>query len=209
MGDRLGGGTKSRDQGPGIGSHRNVDRGSKSDAELVRSLSEGDLDAFAALVERYRDACTRFAVRMTGSALDADDVMQSVWMRALRNIRSCRNPDRFGAWLYQIVINESRTFTKRRQQRDSRFIDDQFIVESIPAAEQPDLASQDETKNEIQRALDCLPVEQREAFVLKHVEEMDYETMAELTGVGVSALKMRVSRACERLRVLLEGVNHA
>lgn len=209
MGDRLGGGTKSRDQGPGIGSHRNVDRGSKSDAELVRSLSEGDVDAFAALVERYRDACTRFAVRMTGSALDADDVMQSVWMRALRNIRNCRNPDRFGAWLYQIVINESRTFTKRRQQRDSRFIDDQFIVESIPAADQPDLAAREETKNEIQRAIDCLPVEQREAFVLKHVEEMDYETMAELTGVGVSALKMRVSRACERLRVLLEGVNHA
>ncbi|HTJ24215.1 MAG TPA: RNA polymerase sigma factor [Gemmatimonadaceae bacterium] len=186
-----------------------MDRGTKSDAELVRSLTEGDLDAFAALVERYRDACTRFAVRMTGSALDADDVMQSVWMRALRNIRSCRNPDRFGAWLYQIVINESRTFTKRRQQRDSRFIDDDFIVDSIPAAEQPDLASREETKNEIQRALDCLPVEQREAFVLKHVEELDYETMAELTGVGVSALKMRVSRACERLRVLLEGVNHA
>jgi RNA polymerase sigma-70 factor (ECF subfamily) len=194
---------------PGLGSQTTVDRGTKSDAELVRSLTEGDLDAFAALVERYRDACTRFAVRMTGSALDADDVMQSVWMRALRNIGSCRNPDRFGAWLYQIVINESRTFTKRRQQRDSRFIDDDFIVESIPAAEQPDLASREETKNEIQRALDCLPVEQREAFVLKHVEEMDYETMAELTGIGVSALKMRVSRACERLRVLLEGVNHA
>ena len=193
----------------GLGSQTTVDRGTKSDAELVRSLTEGDLDAFAALVERYRDACTRFAVRMTGSALDADDVMQSVWMRALSNIGSCRNPDRFGAWLYQIVINESRTFTKRRQQRDSRFIDDDFIVESIPAAEQPDLASREETKNEIQRALDCLPVEQREAFVLKHVEEMDYETMAELTGVGVSALKMRVSRACERLRVLLEGVNHA
>jgi RNA polymerase sigma-70 factor (ECF subfamily) len=192
-----------------VGSHMIVERGTKSDAELVRALSGGDVDAFAALVERYRDACTRFAVRMTGSALDADDVMQSVWMRALRNIGSCRNPDRFGAWLYQIVINESRTYTKRRQQRDSRFIDDEFIVDSIPAAEQPDLALRDETLAEIQRALDCLPAEQREAFVLKYVEEMDYETMAELTGVGVSALKMRVSRACDRLRVLLEGVNHA
>lgn len=186
-----------------------VERGKKSDAELVHAVIAGELDAFAALVERYRDACTRFAVRMTGSALDADDVMQSVWMRALRNIGSCKNPDRFGAWLYQIVINESRTYTKRRQQREGRFVDDEFIVESIPAGEQPDLASRDETRAEIQRALDCLPAEQREAFLLKYVEEMDYETMSELTGAGVSALKMRVSRACERLRTLLDGVNHA
>jgi RNA polymerase sigma-70 factor (ECF subfamily) len=46
--------------------------------------------------------------------------------------------------------------------------------------------------------------DQREAFLLKHVEEMGYEEMSELTGVGVSALKMRVKRACERLRVLLQ-----
>jgi RNA polymerase sigma-70 factor (ECF subfamily) len=48
-------------------------------------------------------------------------------------------------------------------------------------------------------------VEQREAFVLKHVEELEYEAIAEITGVGVSALKMRVMRARERLRALLEG----
>ena len=46
----------------------------------------------------------------------------------------------------------------------------------------------------------------REAFLLKHVEELGYEEIAELTGVGVSALKMRVKRACERLRVLLQDV---
>src|SRR4029079_18364424 len=71
------------------------------DRELVQGVRSGDLEAFAALVKRYRDAYTRFAVRMTGSLLDADDVMQSVWMRAFRNIGACKNPDRFGAWLYQ------------------------------------------------------------------------------------------------------------
>ncbi|NUQ19948.1 MAG: hypothetical protein HOQ09_03210 [Gemmatimonadaceae bacterium] len=52
--------------------------------------------------------------------------------------------------------------------------------------------------------MDQLPVEQREAFLLKHVEEVSYEEMAEITGAGVSALKMRVKRACARLRELLE-----
>jgi RNA polymerase sigma factor (sigma-70 family) len=64
------------------------------------------------------------------------------------------------------------------------------------------------SEQEIQRALDRLPAEQREAFVLKYVEELSYEQMAEITGAGVSALKMRVKRACERLRELLEGAYH-
>ena len=177
----------------------------ESDRQLVHAVRSGDLDAFAALVGRYRDAYTRFAVRMTGSQLDADDVMQSVWMRAFRNIGACKNPDRFGAWLYQIVINECRTYTSRRAQRDSRFVDDPAETLAALSVSEPDVALRDE----IEKALECLPAEQREAFVLKHVEELPYEQMAEITGVGVSALKMRVCRACERLRELLEGVYHA
>ena len=59
---------------------------------------------------------------------------------------------------------------------------------------------------EIQRALNQLDVDQREAFLLKHVEEMNYDEMAEITGVGISALKMRVKRACLHLRELLVEV---
>jgi RNA polymerase sigma-70 factor (ECF subfamily) len=58
----------------------------------------------------------------------------------------------------------------------------------------------------IERALGMLPVDQREAFLLKHVEEMSYDEIAAMTGVSVSALKMRVKRACDMLRDLLEGV---
>lgn len=176
----------------------------ETDRELVHGVRSGDLNAFSALVGRYRDAYTRFAVRMTGSSLDADDVMQSVWMRAFRNIEACKNPDRFGAWLYQIVVNECRTFTSRRAQRENRFVDDPAETLAALTVAEPDVALRDE----IHKALDRLPVDQREAFVLKHVEELNYDQMAEITGVGVSALKMRVSRACERLRELLEGVHY-
>jgi RNA polymerase sigma-70 factor (ECF subfamily) len=63
-------------------------------------------------------------------------------------------------------------------------------------------------RDEIQHALGQLEVNQREAFILKHVEELSYEEMAAITGVGISALKMRVKRACERMRELLEGALH-
>jgi RNA polymerase sigma-70 factor (ECF subfamily) len=177
----------------------------RPDAELTAAVLAGDVEAFAALVHRYRDGYVRFAVRMLGSRDDADDVLQSVFLRAFRNLRACRDPARFHNWLYQIVVNECRSFASRRGRREEKLVRDEAAFEAVPAA-QP--AEEQELRQEIQGALDQLSPEQREAFLLKHVEELEYEEMAELTGAGVSALKMRVKRACERLRQLLEGVHH-
>jgi RNA polymerase sigma-70 factor, ECF subfamily len=183
----------------------------RSDPELVAAVLAGNSAAFAALVRRYRETYTRFAVRMLGSHADADDVLQSAFLRAYRGLGSCREPERFGAWLSQIVVNECRTFATRRSRRDRRFVDDGVLDDPLAAvstAHLTDPADAEALREEIERALGRLVPEQREAFILKHVEELSYEEMAEVTGVGVSALKMRVKRACERLRELLEEVHH-
>jgi RNA polymerase sigma-70 factor (ECF subfamily) len=178
----------------------------QSDAQLVAEILGGDVESFGVLFQRYRDTCTRFAVRMLGSSSDADDVLQSAFMRAYRNLANCRDPDRFGGWLYQIVVNECRTFASRQRRRELRFVPDPDLIERAVADTEDDSAG---AMNEhIEEALSKLPVEQREAFLLKYVEEMSYEEIAEVTGVGVSALKMRVKRACDGLRDLLEGVYH-
>ena len=75
----------------------------RTDADLVAAATAGDVHAFAALSWRYRDRYSRFAVRMVGSRDDAEDVMQSAFIRAYRALEDCRDPARFGAWLYQIV----------------------------------------------------------------------------------------------------------
>jgi RNA polymerase sigma-70 factor (ECF subfamily) len=176
----------------------------RSDKALIDAVLGGDVGAFGVLAHRYRDAYTRYAVRMLGSRDDADDVLQLAFIRAFRGLAQCRDPERFRAWLYQIVINECRTYSTRRARRERRLVRDPSLAESasVPPDEQSAL------RDEIQRALDRLEPPQREAFVLKHVEDLSYEEMAELTGQGISALKMRVKRACERLRELLEGVYH-
>jgi RNA polymerase sigma-70 factor, ECF subfamily len=178
----------------------------QSDAQLVARILGGDVESFGVLFQRYRDTCTRFAVRMLGSRSDADDVLQTAFMRAYRNLSRCREPDRFGGWLYQIVVNECRTFASRQRRRELRFIRDPERIDR--AASEPDEESSSAMREYVEQALAKLPVEQREAFLLKYVEEMSYEEIAETTGVGVSALKMRVKRACDTLRDLLEGVYH-
>ena len=179
-----------------------------SDEEAITRVLAGEADAFAAIVHRYRDNYARFAARMVGSQADAEDALQLAFVRAYRALDQCRNPARFGAWFYQIVVNECRAFASRRSRRERWYTADDSALSEI-AVEDPSAGGDADgpTLGEIQRALDQLPVEQREAFVLKHVEGVSYETMAELTGAGVSALKMRVKRACNRLRELLEEVH--
>jgi RNA polymerase sigma-70 factor (ECF subfamily) len=177
-----------------------------SDAALVLASRRGETEAFAQLVRRHRDRHARFAARMLGDADDAEDVLQSVFLRAFRHLDRCEDPARFGAWLHRIVVNECRTFATRRGQRELRFVRDEVVLGGLAASEVSNDAG---LRAAIERALQTLPDDQREAFLLKHVEEMEYEEMAEVTGAGVSALKMRVKRAIERLREQLEGVADA
>jgi RNA polymerase sigma-70 factor (ECF subfamily) len=188
-----------------LGSHSLVT--GSSDAELIAEVLEGKINSFSLLVHRHQDSCVRFAVRMLGSRVDADDVLQSAFMRAFRNLRSCRDRDRFGGWLYQIVVNECRTFASRRHRREQRFLSAPAEIERAVAPGSEDVPDRDFGEH-VERALGMLPMDQREAFLLKHVEELTYEEIAELTGVSVSALKMRVKRAADSLRDLLDGVIH-
>ncbi|HJQ10513.1 MAG TPA: RNA polymerase sigma factor [Gemmatimonadaceae bacterium] len=178
-----------------------------SDADLIAAVIAGNIDSFSLLVRRHQDTCVRFAVRMLGSRVDADDVLQSAFMRAFRNLRSCRDRDRFGGWLYQIVVNECRTFASRRKRREQRFLSASGEIERAIAPGTDDSAERD-FGGHIERALSMLPADQREAFLLKHVEELSYEEISEMTGASVSALKMRVKRAADSLRDLLDGVYH-
>jgi len=190
---------------PGM-SNSHLSMKDRSDAQLIEDILGGNVESFGLLFRRHRDTCTRFAVRMLGSRTDADDVLQSAFMRAFRNLRKCRDRERFGGWLYQIVINECRTFASRRKRRDQRFVADQEVIDRATTPANSD--STDTLSEQVENALARLPADQREAFLLKYVEELSYEEISDVTGVGISALKMRVKRACDGLRDMLEGVYH-
>lgn len=180
-----------------------LDMNDLSDAEIIRAVLAGRTDAFAELVARHRDAQFRFALRMLGDSDDAEDVLQSAFVRTFRSLASCREPERFGAWLRQIVVNECRTLGTARGRRELRMVRDEAVLERLEGnvSDEPNFDTE-----EIERALARLTPDLREAFLLKHVEDHSYEEMVEITGAGLSALKMRVKRACEQLREQLEGV---
>ena len=177
-----------------------------TDATCVRAALDGDPSAFATLVDRHAPACLRYATRMLGSREDAEDATQETFVRAHRALARYDDSMSFRTWVMSILINRCRTSLLARKRRTSRVVLDEAAVEQAHV----DAGANDaELRDAIERAVAQLDPAQREAFLLKHVELLSYEEMAAMTGAGISALKMRVQRACDRLKDLLREDLHA
>lgn len=173
-----------------------------TDEQLVRRALDGDGRAFTALVDRHAAVCLRYATRMLGSVEDAEDVTQDSLYRAYRALGSYEKSTAFRTWLMAILINRCRSALLYRGRREARVRADDVKVMAASVDSDVDAAV---TRQAIEWGLAKLDPELREAFLLKHVEQLTYDEMAEATGLGVSALKMRVKRACDQLRHALEG----
>jgi RNA polymerase sigma-70 factor (ECF subfamily) len=171
---------------------------SQSDSELVRRVLAGHPEAFALLVDRHHARCLRLATHLLACSDDAEDVVQDAFVRAYRHLGNYHERDRFGAWLTRILVNQCRT----RASRNARYVALDPEVHTVGLTVSPGDEAAD-TRAELERALQHLVPEQREAIALRFGEDLSYDEMASITGVGVSALKMRVQRACARLRTLL------
>ena len=174
-----------------------------TDAALVRRVLDGDPDAFTVLVDRHAPACLRLATRMLQSREDAEDVTQETLLRAYRALTRYDEREQFRAWLFAILLNRCRTAAVLRGRR-TRLVGGS--LDDAPEVGVPPDVGGTEVRDDIHRAIAALEPPYREAFLLKHVEQLSYEEMATATGLGISALKMRVKRACERLQALLEEV---
>jgi RNA polymerase sigma-70 factor (ECF subfamily) len=176
----------------------------QTDGELVRDSLAGSDAAFGEIVRRYQDLLFRHAERMSGGLDEAEDVVQTALIKAYRNLDTCQNPNRVGAWLFRITANACKDHLKGRR-RSRLSLEDAPPLES-DAGDPADALGRKEIRARIDSALGRLPIEHREAFVMKHIEGLSYREMGEILGVSVPALKMRVHRARDGLQCLLEDL---
>lgn len=171
-----------------------------SDEQIADAVVAGDTDAFAELVSRYTARYTRFATRMLGNREDGEEALQDAFVRAYRALGKRDGKRAFGPWFHAILMNQCRTTASRRANRQRLMVHDEVALEHAVADE---AAKAPEAGSEIEAAVAKLDPLQREVFLMKYVEGMSYEEIALVTGVGVSALKMRVKRTADRLRELM------
>jgi len=169
------------------------------DRFLVAAAQAGDRHAFEALVRRHQGAVYRVALRMLGSGADAEDATQEALVQAWRALSTFRGESAFSTWLYRIAINRCLKVSASRQPMEA--LPDLLIDRDSDPAE---AVVQSERLRALARGVLGLPLEQRAALVLRELEGLSYEQIAEALGVTVSAVKGRIHRA--RLGLLKASV---
>lgn len=171
---------------------------SADDAALVRASQRGDRDAFGVLVSRHAPAVLSVTTRMLGPGGDAEDLAQETFVAAHRAIAGFKQDAKFSTWLYRIAVNKCTDALRARRPGhvsiDESAVDAESWAGTVEETPQWVL-EQTELAGELDRAVGSLPVIYREAFVLRHVEGLGYDEMAEVVGVHRDTLKMRVYKA--------------
>lgn len=167
-----------------------------TDAELVARVVAGDAGAFTELVARHHPACLRYAAHVLGDRTEAEDVVQETLLRAYRSLGRYQERQQFRSWLFRILINRCRSAWSRRGARRLRTAD-RLDPDTVTTR---DGSLPLEMRTRLTRAIASLDEPQREAFLLKLGEGLEYEEIARITGASIPALKMRVKRARDLVR---------
>ena len=183
------------------------------DGELVGQCRQGDMQAFSVLVERYQDRLFNTTYRLCGNYQDACELTQEAFLRALRSISKFRGEAKFYTWLFRIAVNLVRSHQRRAGRRRVSSLDsgDGTMAAASQAASllgnnganPAERAMQAERNGKVIAGLGQLAQEYRTAIVLRDVEGLDYQQMAEILNVPVGTVKSRVHRGRLALRELL------
>ena len=180
------------------------------DLTVVARARAGDADAFRSLVERHSRYLFGVAHRLTGSAEDAEDVVQEAWLRAHRQLARFEARADLRTWLHRITVNCSIDCIRSRRHREDPH--DPADLETGPLSEQgatgqvlPDrLAESGQIQARVEQALGGLTALERAAFILRHMEGQSIEEVGSALGMRTSATKHSIFRAVRKMRQALQ-----
>ncbi|HKL62194.1 MAG TPA: RNA polymerase sigma factor RpoE [Woeseiaceae bacterium] len=183
----------------------------RSDAALVKRVQEGDKQAFNLLVLKYQTKIVNLVMRYVRDPDEANDVAQEAFLKAYRALPRFRGDSAFYTWLYRIAVNTAKNYlvaAKRRpveydlDLQDPEQYDMQARLKDIDSPER--MMMKDEVQRTIDEAIDELPEDLRTAIVLRELEGMTYEEIAETMECPVGTVRSRIFRAREAISKRIE-----
>jgi RNA polymerase sigma-70 factor (ECF subfamily) len=164
----------------------------------VRECLRGNTRAFEVIVQKYQRPLYNLAFRMLSSTHGAEEVVQSVFIRAFENIHTFHQEKKFYSWIYRIAINESINFRNKSERLSP-------MVEEIAATEpsQEEIVSKIEIKEKIQYAVSKLKSDYQTVIILKHFQDLSYDEIGVILGIPEKTVKSRLFTARKELKNLL------
>ena len=182
-----------------------------SDAELVARLQRGDDSAFEAIVRAHSGRLLSVARRFLGNNEDAQDAVQDAFIRAYKAIHTFEARAQLHTWLHRILVNTALMKLRERRRRPTESIEE--LLPTYTSDGHQAVASRDwsdavlerkETAALVHEAITKLPDQYREVLVLRDIEDKDTAETAELLGTTSNVVKVRLHRARQALRTLLD-----
>lgn len=179
----------------------------------IKQVKRGDQNAFAEIVELFKDKVYQLCYRMVGNAHDAEDLAQEAFIRAYVNINSYDTNRKFSTWLYRIATNLS--IDRLRKKKPYYFLDAEIegaegltMYSQIATDElQPDeMVESLEFQEWVQQEINELPVMYRSVIVLKYIEELSLKEIGDILDLPIGTVKTRIHRGREALRKRLRNV---
>jgi len=174
------------------------------DGALVRKIKKGDKNAFGELVEKHKRRMYFAAYRMTNSHSDADDLSQQAFIKAYESIDNFREKSSFSTWLYRIVVNITINHLKKLRKRQTFTLDENILLKDNDLTSCVDnprrIAEERELHEEITKAIESLPLEQKPVVVLAILEGLPHKEIAEILGCPEKTVSWRLFQARKKLR---------
>jgi RNA polymerase sigma-70 factor (ECF subfamily) len=188
-----------------------------SDAALAQQASEGDMDAFRVLVERYQRPMAALVSRIAGNPDDVDDVVQELFLRAWKGLPRFRGDAQFSTWLYRIAVNTAIKHRSRHKSEATVSLSTDELSGGLERLHVPEEATpsqggdpfraahRKEREIAIRNAVQSLPEKQRVVVVLHYFEGYSCEEISNMVGCSLGTVWSRLHYACKRLKGALEG----
>jgi RNA polymerase sigma-70 factor, ECF subfamily len=184
-----------------------------SDEELMLLFQRDVLPAFDILVGRFQDPLMNYIYRFVGSMDDAADVLQETFLRVYRKRHLYKTIAKFSTWVYTIAGNLAKSELRKKYRKSSiplvieRDNDDDYELPLASEDALPDRRADSALLHErIQKALEQIPDVFREAVILRDIQELSYEEIAEIIGMPIGTVKSRINRGRAQLQELLKDI---
>ena len=178
-----------------------------SNSELAKKSQLGDKSAFEELVKRHQELVFSLSFKLTGNRELANDVAQEAFIRAWKAIGKFRGDSTFGTWIYRITVNTAWTLRKKAKKHYSLNIEDTQEPVVVDEKKDPELvAINSDLSLVLRKALNQIPLEQRIIVELKNIEGRSHKEIADYLDISVTAAKVRLHRAHQKLRNILEEI---
>ena len=178
-----------------------------SNSELVKKSQLGDKSAFEELVKRHQELVFSLSFKLTGNRELANDGAQEAFIRAWKAIGKFRGDSTFGTWIYRITVNTAWTLRKKAKKHYSLNIEDTQEPVVFDEKKDPELvAINSDLSLVLRKALNQIPLEQRIIVELKNIEGRSHKEIADYLDISVTAAKVRLHRAHQKLRNILEEI---